>query len=78
MPVIPVLRRLRQEDHKFEVSLGYKVSSRPVSSGLYSKALFQKNKQQQKTLYFHGERYSVSDTLLQLTKCQMYFINISQ
>jgi hypothetical protein len=23
MPIIPALRRLRQEDHKFEASLGY-------------------------------------------------------
>jgi hypothetical protein len=23
LPVIPVLQRLRQEDHKFEASLGY-------------------------------------------------------
>jgi hypothetical protein len=23
MPIIPGLKRLRQEDHKFEVSLGY-------------------------------------------------------
>jgi hypothetical protein len=23
MPVIPALRKLRQEDHKFEASLGY-------------------------------------------------------
>jgi hypothetical protein len=31
MSIIPALRRLRQEDHQFEDSLGYLVSSRPVS-----------------------------------------------
>jgi hypothetical protein len=29
MCVIPALRRLRQEDHKFEADLGYIISSRP-------------------------------------------------
>jgi hypothetical protein len=28
MSVIPALRRLRQESHRFEASLGYKISSR--------------------------------------------------
>jgi hypothetical protein len=28
MPIIPALRKLRYEDHKFEASLGYIVSSR--------------------------------------------------
>jgi uncharacterized Fe-S cluster-containing MiaB family protein len=27
MPIIPVLRRLRQVDHKFQASLGYRVRS---------------------------------------------------
>jgi hypothetical protein len=30
MPVIPALGRLRQEDLKFEASLGYIATSRPV------------------------------------------------
>jgi hypothetical protein len=29
-PVIPALGTLRQEDHKFEVRMGYVVSSRPA------------------------------------------------
>jgi hypothetical protein len=30
MSVIPAPKKLRQEDHEFEVSLGYMVSSRSV------------------------------------------------
>jgi hypothetical protein len=30
MPAIPALRRLRQEDHWLEASLGFIVSSRPA------------------------------------------------
>jgi hypothetical protein len=35
MPVTPALRRLRQEDHKFEVSLGY--TARPYFKKLKQK-----------------------------------------
>jgi hypothetical protein len=28
MPIIPALRRLRQEDHKFEATIGYIVNSK--------------------------------------------------
>jgi hypothetical protein len=31
LPLIPVLVRLREEDHKFKASLDYRVSLRPVS-----------------------------------------------
>jgi hypothetical protein len=42
MPVIPELRRLRQEDHEFQARLGSTV--RPLSNKIKQK----QNKQQQK------------------------------
>jgi hypothetical protein len=30
MPIIPILRRQRQEEHKFETSLGHRFNSRPA------------------------------------------------
>jgi hypothetical protein len=43
-PLIPALRRLRQEDGKFEASLGYTVSSRPTLPELQNEPLSQKTK----------------------------------
>jgi hypothetical protein len=43
IPIIPAtLRRLREEDHRFKASLGYRVSSRSV--GKLSKTLVSKFK----------------------------------
>jgi hypothetical protein len=39
MPVIPALRRLKQEDHEFKANLGYIGSSR--AAGLHSETLSQ-------------------------------------
>jgi hypothetical protein len=36
MPIIPALRRVRKEDHKFEASLSYIASSKKIS---YKKSL---------------------------------------
>jgi hypothetical protein len=42
--VIPALGRLRQEDHKFKVSLGYTVNSSPAWA-IYGDPVTKQNKQ---------------------------------
>jgi hypothetical protein len=47
MPLIPTLKRLRQEDCKFEASLGYTVSPR-TAWAIYSKTLKKKRKKRRR------------------------------
>jgi hypothetical protein len=50
MPVIPALGRLKQKDHKFEVSLGYIVRL----------SLIQNRKTQNKTKHTHTQTLNTS------------------
>jgi hypothetical protein len=55
MSVIPALRNLRQKDHKFKISLGYR--GRPSL----------KNKKQKYPAFCHGNKVCVSEHIKKLT-----------